>query len=234
MIIVVRHGESEGNVANAVDASRVPDAFWPRPAATWRLTDRGIEQARALGVSLGATGLFPVDTYRVSPMARALETAAHLDVPDARWQIEPALAERAWGGEMRALDHDGRARFTRRAGEELRADRWGWAPPGGESLAAVQSRLRTLLHCIGDEHPGGSALLVTHGEVIMALRAHVEGVAAAEGTRAPGTGLAYRFSEGVWWTADLGGHPPRWTVPKPTESGAELLGRVQGLPRHVR
>jgi broad specificity phosphatase PhoE len=238
LVAVVRHGESEGNVANGAPDVEVPAAFWPRHAGTWRLTDRGLQQARALGATLLASRFFPFTFHCVSPMTRALETAVHLGLPEARWRFEPALAERAWGPELRVLDAQQRARWLDAARAELDADPWGWAPPGGENLAGVQARVRALLYSLGAECPGGSALLVTHGEVISTLRAHLEGV--ADGGLPPGptpTGvLLYRWRDNGWWSAELDPADAAvgWRPLCPAKDAEMLDGEVRRHERHVR
>ena len=57
-LVLVRHGESEGNVAyqrsKMGDASMYSGEFLRRHSGQWRLTDQGIEQAEAAGAWLRA------------------------------------------------------------------------------------------------------------------------------------------------------------------------------------
>lgn len=236
-IAVVRHAESEGNVANRGPGDGIPSEFWPRHPCTWRLTDRGRDQARSLGELLVSSGLSSFDFYCVSAMVRAMETAATMALPEVQWRVDPALSERAWGPEQRGLDVGQRLRWLEVARRELSADPWGWAPPGGENLATVQARARALLAVLGAECPGGSALLVTHGEVISTLRAHIEGVrdAGIAPSPPPAGVLLYRRIDKVWEHAVLAeaGTAPQWTVVAPEKDGATLMAEVRQHARHV-
>jgi broad specificity phosphatase PhoE len=81
-LLMVRHGESEGNVGTSSD----PDCA---------LTARGIEQARSLARQLGAYDLrgFMAIT---SPYRRAVQTAQELaSLLGLRFEVEPELRE--WG-----------------------------------------------------------------------------------------------------------------------------------------
>jgi len=60
----------------------------------FRLTDKGIKQAKAAGKWLGSNVGIQLDRYYVSDYIRAKETAAYLDLPDALWRVEFHLRER--------------------------------------------------------------------------------------------------------------------------------------------
>jgi broad specificity phosphatase PhoE len=55
-LVLVRHGESEGNIAHALSKSGDDRHYTPefraRHSSTWRLSDRGVEQARIASASL--------------------------------------------------------------------------------------------------------------------------------------------------------------------------------------
>jgi broad specificity phosphatase PhoE len=89
-LIFVRHGQSEGNVANK--ASRRADnhfftpEFRARHSREFRLTDKGILQAKSAGEWLRANVPQPLDRFYVSDYIRAKETAALLELPQASWR----------------------------------------------------------------------------------------------------------------------------------------------------
>src|SRR3989338_2708051 len=91
-IILVRHGQSEGNKAN--NASRKGDnsfftpEFRNRHSRTFLLTDKGIAQAKAASEWLKNNVPMPLDRFYVSDYMRAKETAAYLELPDALWRVE--------------------------------------------------------------------------------------------------------------------------------------------------
>lgn len=174
-LIALRHGESEGNVANeatkAGDDRYFTEAFRARHSTTWRLTDAGVDQALAAGAWLRAHGP-SVDRFKASPMARTAETAAVMDLPGARWHTDIELRERDWG----ELDVMTMAERRERFGEVLasrKKDPLLWAPPSGESIAAVDARVRAVLDGLARK-PNRSILLVTHGEWMWALRLRLE------------------------------------------------------------
>ncbi|OGM96724.1 MAG: hypothetical protein A3B86_04810 [Candidatus Yanofskybacteria bacterium RIFCSPHIGHO2_02_FULL_38_22b] len=97
-LILVRHGQSEGNKANK--ASRDGDnrfftpEFSDKHSRTFRLTDKGIEQAKTAGNWLRSNVEMPLDRFYVSDYIRAKETAAHLNLPEVSWRVEFHLRER--------------------------------------------------------------------------------------------------------------------------------------------
>lgn len=197
-LVLVRHGESVGNVAlgaeRAGDVSLFTEEFATTPGHRWAITGAGEAQARATGAWLTQTfnlqeqGHF--DRYYVSPYRRTRQTAAHLGlsrrVPDtqgeateesARWMLNRAFRERDWG----AIGTISRAEFNRRPEYELSArqrqhDPLYWTPPGGESVADVaENRVRNILRKIDTGGAsGGRVLAVTHGETMMAFRLVLE------------------------------------------------------------
>ena len=89
-IVLVRHGESQGNVDDAIYET-VPDH-----ALT--LTPKGVEQATEAGRRLRAyLGSEPVTVY-ASPYVRTRQTveALGLGVPSEDVRIEPRLREQDW------------------------------------------------------------------------------------------------------------------------------------------
>ena len=88
-LVLVRHGESEGNAARrfstAGDNSVFTDEFCSRHSSRLRLTDQGREQARVAGSWLKKNIGERFDRYLVSGYLRAMETAALLELPEAVW-----------------------------------------------------------------------------------------------------------------------------------------------------
>ena len=139
-LVLVRHGESEGNVAFGLsrrgDHSHFTPEFLARHSSKWRLTEQGEQQARAAGAWLRAHLTSSFDRYYVAEYLRAMETAAHLGFDDAVWRCEFYLRERDWG----VFDVMSYQERRQRYGEDLRrraVDTFFWTPPGGESMAEV-------------------------------------------------------------------------------------------------
>jgi NAD+ kinase len=176
-LILIRHGESEGNIARQRsiqgDHSLFYGEFQNRHSSSWRLTDRGRKQAQAAGEWLKKNDLLKFDRYLVSEYLRAMETAARLNLPEARWYAELLIRERDWG-QMDLMSEQERMIKMQ---DELRRrdlDRFYYAPPGGESLAAVAQRADRLLCILHRECSNKKVILVCHGEVMWAMRTRLE------------------------------------------------------------
>jgi probable phosphoglycerate mutase len=102
-----------------------------------------------------------------SPLARCVETAALLGMPNA--EREPRLAEMSWGAwEGRRLA-ELRAELGR-AMEENEARGWDFRPEGGESPRDVLARLQSWLEALAEP-----TLAITHRGVIRAVFAAAAG-----------------------------------------------------------
>ena len=175
-LVLVRHGESEGN--EAVRRARAGDeslleGLRQRHSSFWRLTDRGIIQARRSGEWLRDAFPEGFHRYYASEYVRAMETAAWLGLPEAEWMLHPDLRERSWGDLDRLTPEERRERFAASL-EEKATSPFYWRPPNGESMADVCARLVGILHALRHECSEGSAILVCHGEAMGAFRAKLE------------------------------------------------------------
>lgn len=175
-LILVRHGESEGNVANHAtkhgDDSHFTDDFLSRHSSLWRLTDKGIEQAIAAGAWIRANLGAEFGKYYVSEYLRAKETAAHLALPTAAWFPSLWLRERDWG----ALDSMTQTERQERYAFEIARrtiDPFHWTPPHGESMAQLCLRVDRVLGTLHRE-ADSSAIVVCHGEVMQTFRVLLE------------------------------------------------------------
>lgn len=157
-VILVRHGESEGN----------RDRVFTTTAAV-PLTDRGRAQARAAAAAIRA--VFRPERLVASPYARARETgeiiAAELGLVA---ELDDRFHEQCLG-ELAGRSYDVVAQDP----SFDPARRWEWRPPGGESLEEVRRRVGPALAQLAAGHPEGDLVLVSHGGVMLALWAHVIG-----------------------------------------------------------
>lgn len=174
-LVLVRHGESVGNVAatRADRAQALVVDVATRDADT-PLSDRGREQARALGAWLAA--LPPEEQPEVvwcSPYVRTLETAAlalgaaGLDVPLRR---DERLRDRELGVLDRLTWRGVEARHPEEAERRRHLGKMYHRPPGGESWADVALRLRAALGDLQRRDAGRRVLVVSHDAVVMLLR----------------------------------------------------------------
>jgi probable phosphoglycerate mutase len=168
-IIFIRHGETDYNAAGRLQGQKdIP------------LNPKGREQASAVGRSLirlmGAEieRLEAAGAFAASPLLRTRETMerarAAMGLPPASYRLDARLKELtfgAWEGltwpEVALADPAGAA--------AREADRWNFAPPGGESYEMLRDRLRPWLASLD-----GDAFVASHGGVARALFTMVAGV----------------------------------------------------------
>lgn len=157
-LLLVRHGESEFNVARRVQGQAPGNP----------LTARGREQARATAAALagrGASWLLSSDLERAAQTAAVIGDALGLPVA-----AEPALREQGLG------DLEGRLAAELTAlptpdGVAVTEVRWG----GGESIADVCDRLGALLDRLRAERDGTTGILISHETALQALLAVLAG-----------------------------------------------------------
>ena len=176
-LVLVRHGESEGNVAFsrsvAGDHSLYSGEFLNRHSSFWRLTDRGREQAFVAGEWINRRLQPRFDCWYTSEYLRAMETASLLDLPGARWRPEILLRERDWG-QYDLASQEVRAKYFAAEEERRLRDSLFWAPPGGESLAHVIHRVDSLLLFWNRRFANRRVVATCHGELMWAFRMRFE------------------------------------------------------------
>lgn len=179
-LLLVRHGESIGNVAAAAahsSGAHVIDV--PARDADVTLSDLGRRQAEAIGVALGALppGQRP-QALAVSSYERARETA-RLALQRAGLDVHVHVDERLRDRELGVLDRLTFEGVQDRYPEEAERRRWQGKfyhrPAGGESWVDVALRLRSWLADV-DRTPTERLLVVSHDVVIALLRYVCEGL----------------------------------------------------------
>lgn len=155
-LTLIRHAESVVNTRRELIGGRFLDS---------PLTDRGVEQARALGRRLGAS-LEPFDEVYVSHATRALQTCEHA-LEAAGWGIEADVVESiveisqgSWEGEL-IVD-----RYTPEVRAQLKREGWAFCPPEGESMQDVQDRAFGWIERAFASRSEGRVALFTHSMVI--------------------------------------------------------------------
>jgi 2,3-bisphosphoglycerate-dependent phosphoglycerate mutase len=178
-LVLVRHGESVGNVAaTRADREAAPVVDVATRDADTPLSDLGRAQAEALGVRLAA---LPADEQPevvwCSPYLRTLETAAialgtaGLDLPVRR---DERLRDRELGILDRLTWRGVRDRYPEEAERRRHLGKMYHRPPGGESWADVALRLRAALGDLAPRDAGRRVLVVAHDAVVMLLRYALE------------------------------------------------------------
>jgi 2,3-bisphosphoglycerate-dependent phosphoglycerate mutase len=157
-LILVRHGESEGNRDRTfTQSSDVP------------LTALGREQAQNAAQWIAQR--YQPARVVASPFARARQTAEIIGavcqvvvetVADLREQSFGVFAGQPYTALVNdAAYHDG--------------PRWQWRPAGGESLLDVHARVVPAIERVVREASGCDTVVVSHGGVMLALCAYVNG-----------------------------------------------------------
>ena len=157
MLVLVRHGRSEHNRAG-------------------RLSGRGDVDLDPIGeaeVRRTGTALHDLDIARViaSPLRRAQRTARLLAVAGVEIETDERWIELDYG------DWEGRPVH------DVSSSEWGrwradldFAPPGGESIAALGRRVRAACESLRDDARGGDVVVVSHVSPIKAAMAWALGV----------------------------------------------------------
>lgn len=151
-LIIVRHGQSEGN------RDRRFTGHGPSP-----LTERGREEARCVATRI-ATG--PLDLLISSDLPRAVQTAEPIAaLTNSTIVQDPALREKNFGdltglsfAELEAKHPD--------VWRGLMARDPQYQPPGGESHAQCRHRMGAFLERLYETQPNGRVVLVSHGVAI--------------------------------------------------------------------
>lgn len=179
-LVLVRHGESLGNVANQTAHDRGAEQLELEARdADIALSPTGLHQATALGQHLG--DLPPGERPTVilsSPYARALSTATTAcDV--AGLGLAVAVDERLRERELGIMDGQTRLGIRHLYPEEAARREWlgkfYYRPPSGESWCDVLQRVRQLLMQLSIARLEGERVWVfTHQAVILAFRVAME------------------------------------------------------------
>lgn len=175
-LILVRHGESRGNVANArARETRAEELDIDVNDPSVELSDLGRRQARALGRRLRE---LPEDerptVALVSGYVRAEQTAdivlAEARLERIRRCSDERLRDREQGIVDRLTGRGIRARLPEEAERRSYLGKFWYRPPGGESWADVAQRVRSVLHEMRLDYDGERVLVVTHDVPIVLLR----------------------------------------------------------------
>ena len=154
-LVVVRHGESESNLANRRDRSGdqalMTEEHLNRHSSEFRLTDTGISQAKSAGEWIRSNFTGEFDFCITSTFMRAMETAAHLNLPNAQWAIDPYLVERDHG-DMDGLSHDEKMKSFGEDYQERYIRHFYRRPPNGESRLDLGLRWDRIISSLADRH----------------------------------------------------------------------------------
>jgi len=172
-IVLVRHGESIGNVArDQAEAGGLDIVEISQRDSDVPLSSLGRDQASALGRWLTAAANRPTTVW-TSPYQRARETvelallAASIDLPV---RVDERLRDRELGVLDLLTQRGVRNRFPGEVERRRQLGKLYYRPPGGESWCDVALRLRALLADMRWNSSTERRLIVTHDAVILLFR----------------------------------------------------------------
>jgi broad specificity phosphatase PhoE len=177
-LYLVRHGQSEGNVArDAADEAGAHEIAIDIRDVDVPLSALGQRQADAAGRWFAA---LPRDErpelILSSPYLRARQTAeiicrqGALAEGPSRTIVDERLREREFGIFDRLTTAGIRHRFPEEAAHRRRLGKFYHRPPGGESWADVILRLRSMLNTINLHYCDRRVLVVCHQVVVLCFR----------------------------------------------------------------
>ena len=211
--MVVRHGESEGNVARdaAEDAGAEVIAIDRRDPDV-PLSELGREQAASLGHWLARlpqaeqpTAVWSSPDLRAAETARIALAAAQVPLPV---RIDDRLRDRELGILDRLTGRGVSARYPDEAQRRRYLGKLYFRPPGGEAWTDVALRLRSLVAEL-ERGPDERVLVSCHDAVVLLLRYVLEGLDERElmeiaGARAVGNASVTRLvRDGGGWHTTL-------------------------------
>jgi probable phosphoglycerate mutase len=166
-LVLIRHAHSQANAAGIL-SGRLPHVH---------LSEKGVAQSEDLAMRLGA---FPVSSLRISPMERCFETIspwinsiALPNNPNFEPIIDQELTEvnyGSWSGKKLA------ALSKNRLWKTVQESPSRMYFPDGEGIAQMQSRAMKSVHEAVSAKTKGSAVIVSHGDVIKSILASALGM----------------------------------------------------------
>ena len=177
-LVIVRHGESERNVAkDAAKGAKEVHSFGSglRDMDT-ELTPRGHRQALAVGEYIANPYRF--DVVFSSPYRRAMKTAE--DIISKMTTPKPLVVEEERIREIEFGILDGlmpegiKAKFPEENARREREGKYWYRPPGGESRPDVALRVQSFLGTLTRDYRQKSVLIVCHSVVVLIFRRLLE------------------------------------------------------------
>lgn len=156
LLVLVRHGESEGNVLSVDRRAAFECSIHAYP-----LTERGRNQAMM-------TGNFVRDKYGdfdvryTSYYRRAMETMGRL-ILSKKFYVDPRLAEANRGIYHSMTRRQIEERFPEELVRKQREGLYHYRPFGGENWPDVELRIHSFLGTLARDCAGDKVLIVVHG-----------------------------------------------------------------------
>jgi probable phosphoglycerate mutase len=166
-LVLIRHAHSEANAAGIL-SGRLPNVH---------LSEKGVAQSENLAVRLGN---FPLSSLRISPMERCFETISPwinsvvlANYPKFQPELDPNLTEvdyGTWSGKKLAMLSKNKLwKIVQESPSRMYF-------PNGEGIAQMHARAMTSVHAAVSAKGKGSAVIVSHGDVIKSIVASALGM----------------------------------------------------------
>lgn len=177
-VVLVRHGESCGNLADADARERGAERLdLSARDADVELSENGRRQADAVCAWLGAEGSRRPDVVLSSPYRRAAETAERAVAGlDLEIVFDERLRERDLGLFDGLTGSGIRAAYPEEAERREKLGKFYYKPPAGESWCDVVFRIRSLFGDLRETFDGADVWMFTHQAVITSFRYVLEGL----------------------------------------------------------
>jgi broad specificity phosphatase PhoE len=176
-LLIVRHGQSERNVAREHAKKSGTSASFGlglRDMDT-SLTPRGFQEATDLGKRLA--GKFKFDVVFSSPYLRAIQTSERVM---AEMKNKPRLVSEERIREIEFGITDGlpaagiKEKYPEEHARRKREGKYWYRPPGGESRPDVALRVQSFLGTLARDYREKSVLVVCHSVVVLIFRRLLE------------------------------------------------------------
>ncbi|HUN59071.1 MAG TPA: histidine phosphatase family protein [Candidatus Binataceae bacterium] len=161
-LILVRHGESEGNRDRRFTISSEVE-----------LTEKGIQQAHEVAQRIKAR--FQPELIISSSFRRAWQTSAIIaDELNLPIEVVEDIHERDLGT-LRGESYDRLRELVKLAPDFDPKQGWLWRPEGGESYEDVRLRVTAAFDKLRGRFPEHEVVIVSHGGVMLSMWAHITG-----------------------------------------------------------
>lgn len=180
-LVLVRHGESEGDVRRAMTNQPRSDSLKKHPKDEEQ-TPKGHKECQLAGQwitrhILQEYGLGRFDLLKVSPLIRTVQSAESLGL-NGVWGQDVRLAERD-RGMIQGMTKNQHEQEYPDSYNNMKQHPFHWTPPGGESLLRVSMRFGELAKDF-IEGPAQSAVLMTHRDVLWSAHIPLDNVSLGE------------------------------------------------------
>lgn len=180
-LVLVRHGESEGDVRREAWRQGLPYQTDKTPENEV-LTELGFTQSAKSGewinknLLLGGFAISAFELSFVSSVIRTEQSAIAMNLFNCLWQEDPRLNERN-RGQITGIDKNQHQQLFPNSYKQMLDDPIGWVPPGGESILDVSYKLTSFYE---DIKTASSVIIAGHRDSMWASMIPIEGLTKKE------------------------------------------------------